>query len=405
MSALRATSRVAGTKTVMRRGSIARRAAPEALPEIGDDPGDMISIDDQIAVDIGAAADDVAVLIKVYRVAENNKPESFLFHADPAALNIQEHLRDVYGTGLYRVRVYKNSRLSINKAIAIEAPPRSAQPPALVQNDVTLQLLERMDKLQDRLQQQLQQPPPGGSLQEQIANFTALATALRTIAPPPAAAPAAGFDLSAIIAMLPNIREGIETVRDIFGGGGSGEGAGWVDVLRDVIKGLPIGDIVGALAAARGVPPLHLEEPFDYDQSAPPAIEAPPPAPGAAAAPPIDPALAWLQPYMQTIAGPLSFLIRRAQQNAPVDAAANWLLDTLQLENVPDQLVADLLQRPDLLQIFHAIDPRVAQVQPWFMSLLNKARQLLFDPTEDDGNDAENEPGGGAADRNGAAAG
>jgi hypothetical protein len=404
MGTLRVTSRAAGTKTVTRRGSIARRAVPEALPEIGDDLGDMISIDDQIAADIGAAADDVAVLIKVYRVAENNKPESFLFHADPAALNIQEHLRDVYGTGLYRVRVYKNSRLSINKAIAIEAPPRSAQPPAPVQNDLTLQLLERMDRMQERLQQQ---QPPGGSLQEQIANFTALATAMRAIAPPPApaAAPAAGFDLPAIIAMLPNIREGIETVRDLFGSGGSGEGAGWVDVLRDVIKGLPIGDIVGALAAARSPQPPP-QQSFEYGGEyapPPPAIEAPPPVPSAAAAPPaVDQEM---QPYLQMIAGPLSFLIRRAQQNAETAAAANWLLDTLQLEGVPDQLVADLLERPDLLQIFHAIDPRVAQVQPWFMSLLNKARQLLFD-TEDDGNDAKDgEPGGGAADRNGAAAG
>jgi hypothetical protein len=62
------------------------------------------------------------------------------------------------------------------------------------------------------------------------------------------------------------------------------------------------------------------------------------------------------------------------------------MFSTLALEGVPDEVLAALLERPDLLQVLVAIVPEVAAHSAWFEKLIAEARRAMFETDEIDEN-------------------
>lgn len=314
-----------------------------------DDDND--NVEQTIINEFGDSAKDIRWHIKVYRIASQGRgDEPYLFTCDPSDLPIDDRLRDEYGSGKYRARVYKNNVLYRRFDIAVEktnAAPRAVANP---NTDLGAVIADAMAK--------------------QSAMLMGMMQAFMTRQAPVAAAPAYSdpFDvMSKTVTMVTTMMgsqnnrpdpmeyftKGIEIAAQFSGGGGGETGA--LDLVKEFIKS-PV-----AAAIADGT--LKRRPRQTPDANVRPQPQAQPVRQQAPALPPM------LAPY----ASELAVFVKAAARSSAPELYADMLLDG----TFPDIFVKQLLDNDAALDQLGGAVPQVTQYKDWFKSVIDAARAMV----------------------------
>lgn len=307
-------------------------------------------------------------LVKVSRFEGHGKQEPECFECTPADFPITGRLREEFGAGKYRVRVYKNSRCVNFFQYAIEAPKKN--PVGDVKTEIatlagTFQAaLDRQSQMIERLIERRQPAQSGSNITELVEALVALKK-LDPPSPPPA-------DTSRDT-LLEVFKLGLEA-RDGGGGGDSSPGIlGFAERLLSspIVQKIAEATMAAQPAVALPPPTRTAPQPNAVEAArAPRAIEPGPP----------DQA-AQIQIFMQT---QVAYLIGRASQwrasggkMSNPDLYAEWVVD-----NIPAELLDQLLAAPSPVDALAVYVPELLQFRDWFDFLVTSIREYLTDQAE-----------------------
>lgn len=322
---------------------------------------------------MGDDPNDVRWMITVFRIPTDGGKDIALFRLnDPHQItNIMDKLLP-YGTGEYRVIVYRNGRIFKKMIYPVEAPPISLQPEKQnpqsgmseilaeirEQNKQTMQFFERVfERREDRPQTPAINPM---EMMQQTLEMAASLAGLRGNQAPAPAGPSPS-DMMGLIKMGMEISEN------------SGPSA----------KSGPM-DIIGKLLT-----PEVLQTIFQQ----PARIEPMPlgaPSPHATHIQRSPQNIPW---QMQLISELVPQLVAAAQRNADVNEGAEWLLDQL-----PVGLAKTVLSDKEFLPKLEVGVPQIVPYHGWFAATLDAARKLLNDDELRGDNPNPGRPSGSAGD-------
>lgn len=328
-----------------------------------------------ILAEFGQSPDNVAWSVKVYRAAQKGEPEPYLFTCSPNEFPIIDKLRDEYGTGKYRVRVFVNNRVHKYFTVSVEARRTATAPvapaPAPV-SDGLAAALERQTALLERLINQRNTPVPQVNTLEMITGVLGAISQVKNLfgpATPPG--PENAIEL---------FMKGIEAAKEL--GGGERGSTGLMDIVRDLLKSPIVEKMIEGAAANINVPhtapalPLQpgigeIPQPIVSTQQPPPqAPTQQPPTNGdaihqQAPSPENDPRLIGMVHNIR-------YLATKAAANADVELYADWVLD-----NVPRDLLAQMIADPNALATLSAAVPEARPYVGWFGQLLALVKEIL----------------------------
>lgn len=312
--------------------------------------------------------------VSVCRAAKGGEPEPYLFSCSPSELPVIDRLRDEYGTGSYRIRVYRNNLIFRSFTVGVEArrTPITPTPAPAPVSDGLAAALERQTALLERLINQRQQPT------QQVNSFEMLTTLLGAIGQvknlfgtPAASGPENAIDL---------FMKGIEAAKEL--GGGEKGNTGLMDIVRDLLKSPIIEKMIEGAAANVGVPhapPMVTTQPgigevaqpiFSGTQPAPQPTTPQPPSNGdaihqQAPSPENDPRLVGMVHNIR-------YLATKAAANADVELYADWVLD-----NVPRDLLVQMIGDPNALATLTTAVPEARPYVGWFSQVLALVNDTL----------------------------
>lgn len=328
-----------------------------------------------IAAEFGKGDRDVTWSVKVWRSAAKGEPEPYLFTCSPSELPIIDRLRDEYGTGTYRIRVFKNNRVFRYFTVPVEARRAPAVPVAapVAASDGLAAALERQTALLERLINQRPQPVQQTNQIELLSTLLGAISQVKSLfGPPPSSAPENAIDL---------FMKGIEAAQTL-GGGGKGE-TGFMDILRDVIKSPLVEKVLESVAA--GVPatqPMITRQPGIGEAPQPIVSPQQPPQQPPQQEPPTNGEPIHQQsptpesdPRLIAMVHNIRYLATKAAANADVELYADWVLD-----NVPRDLLAQMIEDPQALTTLSNAVPEARPYMGWFGQLLTLVNDAL---TED----------------------
>lgn len=310
--------------------------------------------------------------VSVCRAAKGGEPEPYLFSCSPSELPVIDRLRDEYGTGSYRIRVYRNNLIFRSFTVGVEArrAPTTPAPAVVPASDGLAAALERQTALLERLINQRQQPV------QQVDSFGMMTTLLGAIGQIKGlfGAPATSSAENAIELFM----KGIEAAKDL---GGSDKGnTGLMDIVRDLLKSPIIEKMIEGAAANVSVPhtqrmvttgPGIGETPQPLSAQPPPQPTTPPtPSNGDTinqqVQPPGD------DPRLVAMTHNIRYLATKAAANADVELYADWVLD-----NVPADLLTQLVNDPTALTMLSTAVPEARPYVAWFGQLLELVKEAL----------------------------
>lgn len=323
---------------------------------------------------------EIGLIIRVYRIrtgpdgtAIKGAKEVFLFDVVPSEMPVLTRLRDQYGSGLYRTRVYRQGRVYAQWDHWVEAPAKVAgtsEPPkpelsslASALSQMQQQQMEFMERVMARFgnpsQQTLGQPI------DPIAMLDRAISLVKGLIPPPAQ----GGTMDQSVTML---LKGIELAQQVSKGDGETN-------LYDLIK-VGIENIGGFGEALKAMQTTSLPA-----APARPAIPAKTP-PSRPQSPTAQPATTQAngqeQPQVSNMMDQakqlVSFLLPKAIANKPPEIYADYLL-----EELPDGAIVALGNTPNLLDQMCFAFPDIAPYRDWFAQLLDALLIAVDDPADD----------------------
>lgn len=320
----------------------------------------------RITSEFDADNKDVKWLIKVYRVLEKEGRMNWLFNCLPSELPIIDKLRDNYGSGLYRARVYRNGKLYRALDYAIEAPKFPEPPKQDTNKDIAaiinamMQAQERQfNKLQEILLSRASAPAPTFDPVQMLASMTQIMLQMRQLVEPK-------NDNSQIEMLL----KGIEIAKDVVGGNNE---TSFLDLARDLIKSPLLAKAVEATAH----PPIP--------PSVPSHVQAvPKPSVNPVSTNSVNPATPKESKESVMIKYYVGMLIDRAQRGSDPALYADFILD-----NVPEEIIRQYLARENLIEEIQKIDPRAAQHKEWLIALRDYLIEGLTDEEPIDNNSGD----------------
>ncbi len=367
-----------------RSGVILRDPDPEADP--GADDSDEFDEYEQINHAIGEIAEHGVDGGKppktfVYRLREG-KRDAFLYEClvtDWAQMGLV-HIRDTYGAGEYRIRVYHAGKIRVNRTVAIEAPLVPAVAPAApgAASDSTIRDLAKT--FETGLTQVMQgfsaairdlqttREPPKSTLD----TLKELAAMRDLLAPPPA--PAATDPMK----MFQMALEMAEKLRDT----GDPEGSFPIRMMERFG-----GPLLEMLQQGRQTVPTA--------NPAQPALPAPVPNPEPVPkhdAPVVRTNPEGLDPETEEMMIAVRMFLRRACASAASNGDPVVTAEEI-YDFAPDDMLAQLVDDPQWLDKLAEINPQVRNFAPWFDKVRSELKNILTEQAEPDNPSPDKKPG------------
>lgn len=319
--------------------------------------GDIDAEEAKITSEFDADNKDVKWLIKVYRVLEKEGRMNWLFNCIPSELPIIDKLRDNYGSGLYRARIYRNGTLHRALDYAIEAPKFLDQKPTQQQSqtpDITnivnalLSAQERQFlKIQEILQNRVT-PATSFDPMQMMSSMVAMMLQMKSFLTP------AQNGTGNIELLL----KGVELAKDLVSGNSE---TNFLDVIRDVIKSDAFTKAIEATASPGAKPETRIENksiPVIPQQGEPMKK--------------ISDVV--IKQYIEQ-------LLQRAKRNSDPELYAAFILDNVAGTIYENQLIK-FLSNENLISELIKIDARVASYTSWFEELRDSLVNMLTDENE-----------------------
>lgn len=368
-------------------------AKTQRLLDIDPDTGKILEDDEftdreNLKADQDAAVDEIISEFEksddnvIYRASINKVPdgykkggkEEWCFDVDSAEIRgMKTRLRDEYGPGIYRVRLFKNSKQIRQFDYHIARP--SIQKP-IVQTDNSMSILveeiramrDENRKLTERL---LTGPATPNDPFEQMERMSNIMKNLR-----PAEQGGGGGSALSAKDTIDLFTRGMELAGEFKG---SGEDS-WISVIKEMVKGLPIDQLLANLSQARQQMPNNprtRQLPAPQRQPMPENIRPATPVPNQQVTPAATGAV--LDQNMR-------YLIEKASRDADPGLYAEWLLD-----NADPALLRQMMNEVNVLDQLAVIFPRLNQpnIRMWFNELVANVRDVLAQSGE-----ADNSPNG-----------
>lgn len=360
---------------------------PQTGQIFGDDvdTADLENDQDKLLNDIvgefGASDDEVSYSASVSRIPKNYQKgmnEPWLFECDAAdIIGIRARLRDGYGGGRFRIRVYKTTgrgkRLHRQMDYFIEPPLQAApNPTGDAKYDALSGALERTQQQLLALADRLATPTAIAAPQaDPFQMMERMSTIMKNMMPAHVERPQDNsFTMKDGLELF---QKGMEIQADMRGDGGDS----WISVFKELVKGLPIADVLKNLSEmqARQNPNMRRQLPQPQPQ-----LNGNPPNQQHAPMP---------QSPMnngQQLEQSMRYLIGKARANADPSLYAEWLMD-----NSDKGLIAQMANDPNVLMQLGMIFPVLNQpaIHQWFVELVENIKQYL---AENPAN-ADNGPG------------
>lgn len=342
----------------------------ETNSEIQDDNDALMQ---SVLAEFDKTEENVTLQIKVYRVAggQNIKGqrERFLFYADPSEFPILERVRDQYGTGIYRVRIYKTignkTGLVRSFDFDIEAPEMRSQAPQNSHSDMGLVLaaIEKQNQTMMTFMERVLERP-----REIVPVIDPLAMMERTLGMaanlagirPDNAQQNNGMSPDSMISL---ISKGMELGAQATGNPIGEKETNWMSLIKDFIQS-------GALNSLMQAQPQTI--PVAVPQLNPQRLQQ-------ANAIPVQPSPITEQQNVQKqlFDVVIKQLVDFAKQGTDPKTALPWFFDT-----VPMNIANGLLQDPMLIDRLSNAIPDVMTNRGWFTAFFNEVRNEMDADTD-----------------------
>jgi hypothetical protein len=330
---------------------------------------------EDVLAEFDSTDDDVVYTARVNRVLGAGKAgikEPYLFSVDAAEIHgVRDRLRDGYGSGTYRIRIYRNNKIARQLDYQIEAPApgkstvNSTDPSLATIVEIMRENEKRTMELMERIASKSTAVVPTGQ-PDMLTMFEKFSTIMKNMMP--VAPPVSETNLDTFM-------KAAEFVRDMTpetGGGGDG---GWIGILKEIARNPSVGDAIGNILATRGQP--QRRQPANITQPPNNSI-APPVVPNASDTPINSQSQAALGEQLQSN---IRYLIGRAEAGRDPSLYAEWLLD-----NTNEQLITTMVNDPNLLVQLEPAFPRMTPHHDWFVALIEDMKSLIgggfFKPEE-----------------------
>lgn len=359
------------------------RAIPLADKDVNDDfddgelgpIADAIEMEEAIAGEFADSDIDVVFQIRVHQLPGTSKTakgirEVYLFTCDQSEYeNINDRLRDDFGSGLYRVRLWArqgSKKKTLRKCFDIEvrAPEKKTDiiAPA-VSNDLTavMRMVEESSRRQqdfmERMLSDRRDTPKEVDpfdMMEKLSNI--MANMQRGNAP---AATTTNDPTELVL-------KGVE-LAERFGSKSGGDGGGIADLIREAIKSPLVETIVKSALARQVAPPAAA--PTLHNVPPPPQLT--PAAQSTTTAPESPPPQAPTS-LQEMFAGQIAYLLEKAKANYDPEIYANWFFVEL-----PPEETAYLCNTPGVLDQAIALVPEVVAHRDWFEEFIELMKDNL----------------------------
>ncbi len=322
---------------------------------------------DDILAAFNASEDDVTWNIRIHRIAGNNKlgyGEPYLFSCSPEELPIDDRIRDGYGTGKYRARVYKNRRLYRSFQIEIEA---ALEPPKAKESENPTggieKLMEQQNRFFNTIIDRLTAPAPVpqiNPMEMMTGMITALAGLNNLI-------PKAPVIENASDKAMEMFTKGIELAQKVAeNSSGSGE-TGLLDIVKTFIQSPAMEGIVGGMKNNQQTN----QNPMGHYNQAPQRI----PQTGPNMVPPVMPPNVGqmsIEQIQRLIKDQIDYLCSQAIAGKDPALYAEWILD-----NMPPMQIQYMLNQKNIIGELTGINPAIGNHIPWFQQLLEAMREMM----------------------------
>jgi hypothetical protein len=319
---------------------------------------------DEIIGEFEASDDNVTYRASINKVPDGYKKggkEEWCFDVDSAEIHgMKTRLRDEYGAGIYRIRVFKKSK-QIRQFDYHIAKPSITRPianndnPALnAMAEQIRSLSENQNKLMERLLNNSQQPTNQG---DDIDRLVKLSTVMKNMQPPQIEH--AGNGGMSMKDGMELFTKGMELAGDMRGENPDN----WLSVFKEILKGLPVAEIMSNLSRLQQSRQPQLNAPNQPQRQ--PQMQVPPN--------PQNPNNSPAQTGAQLEAN-MKYLIQKAMNNSDPSLYAEWLLD-----NADQTLIRQMANDPNVLGQLSVVFPRLNEpnIRAWFVELVENVRTML----------------------------
>jgi hypothetical protein len=303
-----------------------------------------------IMVAFDQAPDDVTYKVTIIRML-NGKEIVLERLSDPADIeNIVDKLRDDYGGGDFKVRVYEKRGITGRPLIKMQlsysiAAPRATAIAAQATSEIAT-LATIMRDQNDRMLAFLERHSHPPAQLDQMAMFDRFLSISEKLRPP---------QPQNNIEMLSAAVDLVDKVSDIARGTAGGDGeTSLLGLLRPFLTPENVQNTLQAFAGGRPLP-----QPGQQSIAAAPAQPQRQPV----SAPTFDNPLELMRQQMVV-------LVDRARKNSPPSLWAEVIVDTM-----PIGVVEWVLQQPDILEQMLALNPDAQAFRPWFNELFAELKQ------------------------------
>lgn len=337
--------------------------------------GDQDKALDDIINEFEAAEDNITYRASICKVPDGYKKggkEEWCFDVDSAEVTgMRLKMRDVFGPGIYRVRVFKNKK-QVRQFDYHIAKPAGTAGVAAHDNPALSAIVENMREQGNQIRALTERLLQGPARTEQIAPPVSPIEMFREFST--IFANMRGPQVQQQDTSLETFMKAAEFARDMQGGSGGGD-EGWSGIVKALITSPNAGDIVQAFVSNRSGNRQMQRRPMlngPQRQSMPMGgqhfvpqqnntNDIPQPVTGN------DP-----HSLGDQLQSNIRYLIGKAEKNADPGLYAEWLLD-----NTAQNIIVPMMQNPGTLDQLQAAFPRLAMHRPWFEELIASANDMI----------------------------
>lgn len=315
---------------------------------------DVDNVEESILNEFRAGDADVTFSIKVYSMPGNQRAgdkEFYLFTIDPSDLPVDDRLRDDYGSGTYRARVYRTMDgkkvLFRQFDMHVLAPTKPTVMQQASETGTVLAAMERMTERFERALKEAQPQPVTVAHADPFAMLEKMTSIMKNMGmSQQPQAQTAGAEK-----MVEMLTKGIELGQSVNASGADDVSIG--GIIKEIAKQPGVGErlleVVTSVMQGRGVPTL------------------PPPTP--------KPITQQNNPMMQM----LQFLSHHATKRSDPNLYAEYFID-----NTPHDIVTQLMTLPnaDLIAQMTGMVSDVGKQPEWFNQFIDGVRVLMQPDSE-----------------------
>jgi len=306
---------------------------------------------------------DVEYKVKVYGPPlKQGGPTPHLFDCGIEDFPINDRLRNEYGTGEYKARLYKNSKLFKHMIFAVRAPIKPTVDSTVAQMQPIAAAMDKQSEMMSKMLQQMtenQRPElPASSPMEMMTTMVGMMVQMKEFLSPPQNN---GLDAKDVISLL---SQGIDMGKDMGGDSDSN----MMDVAKAALEALPA---IAQQAAPAQAPVMQNPRPLPQRP-----VQGMQPHPQPHSRPQVQPQ-AQEQPAHQehpqsdvpvgpeALAGYLTQLVDKARKGSDPLLYADVILD-----NVDTEVIKPYIQNDMLLDQLCMMSKEIEENKDWFRELI-----------------------------------